>query len=423
MTSKFPSQRALQLPLLAILDETGGATVKQAADKLAENIGLNPEARARCTTVGGAGSINEWDRHIRFVALKARHSGLLEAPERGWWAVTPKGQDGLRMQTPGRVVTVFVTAHGTARWAYCEDAVTFLHDGEVNLILTSPPYPLSVARRKGYGGEDPRTWLDNLRRRAEGWRRVLAEDGSLLLNLGQEWIRGEPSVDPLAERLLISLIDDLGLKLCQRLYWDNPAKMPAPAEWVTVRRERLTPSVEPLYWLSPSAHPNADNRRVLRPYSESMRKRQASGGEKASAVRPSGHAVKAGAFARDNGGSIAHALLDNDLLGDLVRVANTSSNDTYLRQCKAAGLPIQPARMPAGLADALVLFLTEPGQLVYDPHAGSGTTPDAAERHGRRWVADECSLTFLAGAQFRFDGAPGFQSAIGTASAANSGNL
>lgn len=407
---QFPAQRSLQLSLLSVLEHADGATPRQAADALAEQVGLDPDARARKTYAGRAGHINAWDRHVRYIGLQLRQKGLMDAPERGWWSVTPKGRDGLRGQVPGKVVTLFVTARGQARWAYCEDAVSFLSDGEVNLILTSPPYPLH--RQKGYGGEAHGTWLDEMRRRAEGWRRVLADDGSLVLNLGQEWRTGAPVVEPLAERLLLALIDDLGLNLCQRLYWENPSKMPAPAEWVTVRHERLNPSVEPLFWLSPTAHPNADNRRILRQYSDSMRARIRQGGDRA-ATRPSGHTRANGAFSQDNGGSIAHAMLDDQMLTELVRLANTNSNDQYLQRCKAAGLKVHPARMPAGLSDVMVLFLTEPDQLVYDPLGGSLTVADAAERHGRRWVADDYSLTYLAGASLRFDTAPGFQSSIG----------
>jgi DNA modification methylase len=408
--SKFPSQRSLQLPLLSVVD-TDGNSAKQAADRLAEHVELTPEQRSERVYAGRAGHINAWDRHVRYVALKARKLGLLESPEPGWWSATSKGSDGLRMGRRGMVITVFVTDRGEARWGYCEDAVQFLSDGEVNLILTSPPYPLH--RQKGYGGEDHRTWLSTMRDRAATWVRVLAHDGSLVINLGQEWRAGAPVVPPLGERLLLSLIDDLGLHLCQTLFWENPSKMPAPAEWVTIRRERLTPSVERLYWLSRSPHPNADSRRILRPYSDRMRARLRTGGDHKVQSRPSGHEMAQGAFGRDNGGSIAHALLDESSLTDLVRLANTNSNEDYIKRCKSAGLPVQPARMPSGLADVMVLFLTEPDDLVYDPFAGSLTTAAAAERHGRRWVADECSLSYLAGSQFRFDSSTGFKSTIG----------
>lgn len=413
-TTKFPAQRALQLPLLGILDADGGATPRQAADRLADYVKLDPADRARRTNAGAAGMINDWDRHIRFVALQAKHNGLLDSPRAGWWSVTPKGADGLRMARPGHVVTIFVTDKGTARWGFCEDAVSFLHDGEVNLILTSPPYPLSDGRQKGYGGEDHSGWLDRMRRRAEEWRRVIADDGSIVINLSPAWRRGMPTYSPLKERLLLALVDDLGLNLCQELFWENPSKMPGPAAWVTVGHKRLTPSVETLYWLSPSTDPNADNRRILRPYSDAMRARIKQGGERP-AERPSGHALVQGAFARDNGGSVPHTLLDESVLTDLVRLSNTVSNDRYTKRCKAAGLPVHPARMPIGLAAGVIQFLTDKDDLVYDPHGGSLTTPFAAEDTERRWVADECSLTYLAGGSFRFDTSPGYQSAIGVA--------
>ena len=60
-------------------------------------------------------------------------------------------------------------------------------------------------------------------------------------------------------RLLLALCDELGFDLCQKFFWYNPAKMPAPAEWVNVRRIRVKDSVEYIFWLSASKFPKADN--------------------------------------------------------------------------------------------------------------------------------------------------------------------
>jgi len=68
------------------------------------------------------------------------------------------------------------------------------------------------------------------------------------------------------ERLLIRFEDELGLKLCQRFAWHNTAKLPAPAERVTVRRVRVKPSLENIFWLSSSDNSYADNRQILVPY-------------------------------------------------------------------------------------------------------------------------------------------------------------
>jgi len=48
--------------------------------------------------------------------------------------------------------------------------------------------------------------------------------------------------------------------------------LPSPAEWVCVRRIRVTPSIEQIYWLTKKpAIATANNRHILRPYSQSMR--------------------------------------------------------------------------------------------------------------------------------------------------------
>ena len=50
----------------------------------------------------------------------------------------------------------------------------------------------------------------------------------------------------------------------------NPTRC-EDAEWVTIRRIRLTDSFTHVWWLAKSDFPKADNRKVLRPYSDSMK--------------------------------------------------------------------------------------------------------------------------------------------------------
>lgn len=50
---------------------------------------------------------------------------------------------------------------------------------------------------------------------------------------------------------------------------------------------------------------------------------------------------------------------------------------------------MHPARFPAVLPDFFIRLLTKPGELVYDPFGGTGTTGVAAERLGRRWLMSE----------------------------------
>lgn len=138
-----------------------------------------------------------------------------------------------------------------------------------------------MIRKKEYGNLDEQEYLTWMLRLAEQWMPKLAKDGSVVLNLGDAWRRGEPSLSLYQERLLIKFHDELGLKLCQRFAWHSPSKMPAPAEWVTVRRIRVKPSLENVFWLSASEDPYADNRQILVPYSGSMKALLKRGGQEA----------------------------------------------------------------------------------------------------------------------------------------------
>jgi site-specific DNA-methyltransferase (cytosine-N4-specific) len=132
-----------------------------------------------------------------------------------------------------------------------------------------------------------------------------------------------------------------------------------------------------------------------------MQNRIALGGETTRhQKRPSGHQLKQGAFAVDNGGSIPH---------NLIIAPNTESNGRYQTRCRELGLPIHPARFPKALPSFFIQFLTEPGNLVFDPLAGSATTAEAAEELDRRWIINERSLTYLQGAALRFEGNPNLQ--------------
>ena len=148
--------------------------------------------------------------------------------------------------------------------------------------------------------------------------------------------------------------------------------------------------------MSKTDFPKADNRRVLRPYSDSMKKLLSSRKFNAGS-RPSGFNVSEEAFKKDNGGAIAHKLFElEDIdpsrearLPNAFSFANTTSADYYSRSCREREITPHPARMPTGLANFFVQFLTEPGDLVFDPFAGSNTTGYVAELNRRRWLSVE----------------------------------
>jgi site-specific DNA-methyltransferase (cytosine-N4-specific) len=196
-------------------------------------------------------------------------------------------------------------------------------------------------------------------------------------------------------------VERVGFHLAQECFWFNPAKMPMPAEWVTVRRIRIRDSVEYVWWLSKTPWPKADNRAVLKPYSKDMERLNKRGLHRT--IRPSGHNIKPSFSKIKSGGSIPPNVVEKELPTDLLKFGNNAANDTYTEQCKKAGIKIHPARFPAALPEFFIKLLTNGGDVVLDPFAGSNTTGAVAEKLQRRWIAIENVEAYLEASKFRFN--------------------
>ena len=261
-------------------------------------------------------------------------------------------------------------------------------DNSVDLIMTSPPFGL--IRKKDYGNVEANEYVEWFKPFAGIFHRILKENGSFVLDIGGAWNKGYPTRNLYHFKLLIMLCEELGFHLAQDFYWWNPSKLPTPAEWVTVRRVRVKDAVNTVWWLSKTPWPKASNRRVLQPYSSSM-KTLLSKGYKAK-KRPSGHNISR-KFSVDNGASIPP---------NLIAIPNTESNSFYLRYCERNGFKPHPARYPAELPEYFIRMLTEPGDIVVDPFAGSCVTGEVCERTERRWTCIELLRDYCEAARGRF---------------------
>lgn len=282
----------------------------------------------------------------------------------------------------------FKTEWGSAYHADSLDYMQGLSDEAVNLIVTSPPFGL--VRKKDYGNVDADNYLEWFRPFAGQFQRILKDDGSLVIDIGGTWIPGQPTRSLYHFELLIMLCREYGFHLAQEFYWWNPAKLPTPAEWVNIRRIRVKDAVDCIWWLSKTPWPKASNRRVLTPYSNAM-KGLLKDGYRAK-KRPSGHDISE-KFSRDNKAAIPP---------NLIAIANTESNSSYLTKCKEVGIKPNPARFPVSLPEFFIRMLTDKGDFVLDPFAGSCTTGEAAEKLGRKWACIEIVEEYLEGGRFRF---------------------
>lgn len=258
----------------------------------------------------------------------------------------------------------------------------------VNLIMTSPPFGL--VRKKDYGNVDADEYLDWFRPFGEQFKRVLKDNGSLVIDIGGAWNKGLPTRSLYHFKLLVLLCEEFGFHLAQEFYWWNPSKLPTPAEWVTVRRVRVKDAVNTVWWLSKTPWPKASNRRVLQPYSPSMMELLEKGYK--AKKRPSGHDISE-KFVIDNGAAIPP---------NLISIPNTESNSFYLRYCEERGLKPHPARFPADLPEYFVRMLTDPGDVVIDPFGGSCVTGEVCERLARQWTCVEILPEYCEAALGRF---------------------
>lgn len=278
--------------------------------------------------------------------------------------------------------------------AYVGDSLKLLADlpeGSVNLVVTSPPFPLR--RQKEYGNYDHIAYVGWLLEFGRLIHRKLREDGSFVLDLGGAYQKGVPVRSLYQFRVLLRFCDELGFHLAQEFFWHNPSKLPSPIEWVNKRKLRAKDTVNTLWWFSRSEWPKADISKVLTEYSPRMKKLlEDPGAFYKPKQRPSGHEIGL-AFATDNGGALP---------SNLLQIPNSESNGVYLGACKDVGVKGHPARFPSKVPEFFIRMLTDPGDLVVDIFAGSNTTGMVAEAEGRRWLAFELNREYVAASVLRF---------------------
>jgi hypothetical protein len=280
---------------------------------------------------------------------------------------------------------------------YCCNAEDFFQSprarqqvGKVQLIFTSPPFPLNT--KKAYGNLQGEEYTDWLAKFAPLFKQMLTPTGSIVLEMGNAWEPGQPVMSTLALEGLLKFLKAGDLKLAQQFICYNPARLPSPAQWVNIERIRLKDSYTHLWWMAATERPYADNRNVLKKYSPSML-RLLKSGKYNFGKRPSQHNIGEKSFLTNNNGAIPSNVLS---------FSNTGNGDPYQRYCRRHELELHPARMHTGLPEFFIKLLTKAGDVVLDPFAGSNTTGAAAERLKRRWIAIEARRDYVRGSVGRF---------------------
>lgn len=296
------------------------------------------------------------------------------------------------------VSPTYTTPLGAAFAGDSRELMARLPDASVQLVFTSPPYALHF--KKEYGNVHKDEYVNWFLEFAKQIFRILRDDGSFVLNVGGSYNAGTPTRSVYHFKLMIALVEELNFHLAQECFWYNPAKMPAPAEWVTVRRVRIKDSVEYVWWFSKTPWPKANNRNVLKPYSKDMLRLNQRGVRET--VRPSGHHINSSFVSVDAGGSIPPNVVEEVDAESMLKFGNNASNDEFTKRCKELGIKIHPARFPTSLPEFFIKLLTDEDDVVLDPFAGSNTTGVVSEQLARRWIAMDLSAEYLEASKARF---------------------
>ena len=234
----------------------------------------------------------------------------------------------------------------------------------VHLIVTSPPY--ADKRKATYGGVRPSEYVDWWMPRARQMKRVLRQDGSLVVNIKEHVVRGERSTYVLE---LILAMREEGWLWTDEYIWHKTTA--SPGKWPN----RFRDCWERLLHFTKDRHFAMYQEAVMVPTGDWAAKRLAKLGEndlfRHESATGSGVGRNMSAW-RDR----PMAYPSNVLHGSPVAHSKGHS-----------------AAYPDWLPEWFIRLFTVKGNVVLDPFSGSHTTARVARRMGRVGIGIEKDLT------------------------------
>lgn len=338
---------------------------------------------------------NLFYRKVRWIQQSLREKHLLSRVGKNEWTVTSRRKVQLNSISAANCVLAMSTSLGVAIWGRSEVVGKQVIDEPVHLVLSSPPYPLKVARAYGNVGVDE--YIDFICRVLEHWIARLAPGGSICLNVSNDIFEDKsPARSTYLEELTLALKKRFGLHLMDRMPWVTN-KAPGPIAWASKTRYQLNVGFEFVLWFTNDPHRCfSNNQRVLQEHSEQHKKLIERGGHTKDTTNADGNYVKKkGAFSKPTEGRIPTNVLQySNYCQSGRRVGNYA---------KSLGLPPHAAKFPTSLISFIVEFLTEPDQLVADVFGGTLTVGEVCEGLGRKWVCVETVWEYIRQSFPRFE--------------------
>jgi site-specific DNA-methyltransferase (cytosine-N4-specific) len=371
---------------------TGPLTNQQLYDALAER-GYSKDDYQE---VGQSGKRhNLFYRRVRWVQQSLKKRSLVLRTGKNAWELSTHRKIELRSIGAAQSVIAMSTSLGIAIWGKSEVIGRDVIDEPVHLILSSPPYPLKVAR--AYGNPVIDEYIDFLSMVLEPWIDKLAPGGSIALNVSNDIFEdGSPARSTYLEEMTIALKKRFGLHLMDRMPWVSN-KAPGPIQWASLERTQLNVGYEHIIWFTNDPFKCfSNNQRVLQEHSEQHKRLMAKGGMQYHSTAADGNYVKkVGAYGAQTKGRIPTNVL---------QFSNYCKSGRQVTAfAKSLGMPAHAAKFPVSLCNFLIEFLTQPGQLVADIFSGTLTVGESAEGLNRRWVCVEMMWEYIKQSFPRFE--------------------
>lgn len=248
-----------------------------------------------------------------------------------------------------------------------------IEDESVDLVFTGPPYPDSQ-KRDGFEIDDYNEWIIPF---YDEIFRILKPSGSLVI-IGH--YNSNKILDPWIARMVVG-IHDIGFDLLQDFYWIKPG---SPPLGLASRHVRARMNVEQIYWFAKASESvKVDTHNVRKYANNKLNEIESLQGNKPIDTKINTFIDTSTPF---------NIILGSPMLGE---------SDLY-KLMKEIGIN-HPGRIPAFIPEFFIRMLTEEGDIIVDPFAGSGTTAVAAKECNRYYIGYEINRDYVKLANIRLE--------------------
>jgi len=252
----------------------------------------------------------------------------------------------------------------------CRETIGGLEPGSIQMVLTSPPYfglrdynhPDQIGKE-----ENPGVFVSSLVNVFQMVHRVLADDGTLWVNIGDSYGR-DGSLQGIPWRMAFAL-QDSGWIVRQEIIWAKPSPMPESVQ------NRCTRSHEFLFMLSKQEKYFYDAQAISTPHTEVTLARWSKGGEETKKTK----------YRKEKPDTAVGNLRNGS---NPLREYGANRRDVWTINTESSNLKHQ-AMMPKELASLCIQAGCPEGGTVLDPFGGAGTTALAATLANRNAVLCE----------------------------------